>query len=104
MSETAEIIEAITERRELLSTLGYRVRIDLKDAGSILIDATEPDVSVVEADQDVEADTVIKLSSDNMRKLLDGKLNAMWAYTLGQLRIEGSQGVALKLSSLLGKE
>ena len=104
MSETAEIIEAIAERRELLSTLGYRVRIDLKDAGSVLIDATDPNVSIVESDEDAEADTVIKLSSDNMRKLLDGKLNAMWAYTLGQLRIEGSQGVALKLSSLLGKE
>lgn len=101
MSETQEIIEAIEEKRQLLSTLGHRVRIDLKDAGSILIDATEPDVAVTEADEDTEAETIITLSSENMQKLLSGKLNAMWAYTLGQLKIKGSQGVALKLSSLL---
>lgn len=101
MSETQEIIDAINEKRQLLSTLGHRVRIDLKDAGSILIDATEPDVAVTEADEDTEAETTITLSAENMQKLLSGKLNAMWAYTLGQLKIEGSQGVALKLSSLL---
>ncbi|MGI4746978.1 MAG: SCP2 sterol-binding domain-containing protein [Janthinobacterium lividum] len=104
MSETQEIIEIIKEKRELLSTLGHRVRIDLKDAGSILVDATKPDVAVTEADEDTEADTTITLSSENMQKLLTGKLNAMWAYTLGQLKIEGSQSVALKLSSLLKEQ
>lgn len=101
MSETQEIIDIIKEKQQLLSTLGHRVRIDLKDAGSILIDATGPDVAVTEADEDTDADATIILSSENMQKVLTGKLNAMWAYTLGQLKIEGSQGVALKLSSLL---
>lgn len=103
MSELEDTMEAIRQHRDSLSTLGHRVRLALHDEGSILIDATEPDVLVSEADEDTQADTVIRLSPDNMRKLLDGKLNAMWAYTIGQLKVEGSQGVALKLGSLLGK-
>lgn len=103
MSDLEDMMEAIRQRRGSLSTLGYRVRIALHGEGSILIDATEPDVLVSEGDEETQADTVIRMSPGSMHKLLAGKLNAMWAYTIGELKVEGSQGVALKLGSLLGK-
>ncbi len=34
-------------------------------------------------------------------KLIDGSLNAMMAYTLGKLKIEGSMGIAMKVAALL---
>ncbi len=36
-----------------------------------------------------------------MAKLIDGELNAMMAYTLGKLKIDGSMGVAMKVAALL---
>jgi putative sterol carrier protein len=33
--------------------------------------------------------------------LIDGELNAMMAYTLGKLKIDGSMGVAMKVAALL---
>ena len=43
------------------------------------------------------------LSADNMVKLINGDLNPMVAFTLGKLKVSGSRGIALKLSSLLDK-
>ncbi len=41
------------------------------------------------------------LSPDNMQKLMAGELNPMVAFTMGKLKVFGSKGIALKLSSLL---
>lgn len=41
------------------------------------------------------------LTSDNLEKLIKGKLNPMLAFSTGRLRVRGSQGVALKLAGLL---
>jgi len=41
------------------------------------------------------------MTGENMLKLLDGQLNPTIAYTLGKLKVQGSMGLALKLSSLL---
>jgi putative sterol carrier protein len=38
-----------------------------------------------------------------MSKLIAGELNPMVAFTLGKLKVFGSKGIALKLSSLLDK-
>jgi putative sterol carrier protein len=34
-------------------------------------------------------------------QLIDGRLSPTLAYTLGQIKVEGSLGVAMKLASLL---
>ncbi|GJE39605.1 SCP2 sterol-binding domain-containing protein [Methylobacterium persicinum] len=100
MAELGQLVDAIEERSDALNSLGYRVRFDLTDGGSILVDATggKVDVSTVEGG---EADTVMKLSSDNLLKLVQGKLNPMIAFSTGRLKVQGSQGVAMKLAGLL---
>ena len=40
--------------------------------------------------------------SDNLTKLLTGKLNPMTGVALGKLKISGNMGVAMKLGQLLG--
>lgn len=100
MADLEQVMEAIEERSAVLSTLGYRVRFDLTDGGSILVDATGGGVSVSTGEAG-EAVTVMKLSSDNLLKLVRGKLNPMIAFSTGRLKVQGSQGVAMKLAGLL---
>lgn len=102
MAETMDLVEALEERADTLKDLGYTVRFDLTDGGHILVDATGGSVDITEAAG--EADTVLTLSSDNLKKLIEGKLSPMVAFSTGRLKVKGSQGVALKLASLLGDE
>ena len=100
MADIGTLVESIEERAEALSTLGYKVRFDLTDGGSILLDATGGTVDISTAEGG-EADTVMKLSSDNLLKLVNGKLSPMMAFSTGRLKVQGSQGVAMKLAGLL---
>jgi putative sterol carrier protein len=75
-----------------LATLGYKVKFALNDSGVIFVDATE--VPPTLSNDDAEADCTIRLSEDR-------RLSPTLAYTLGQIKVEGSLGVAMKLASLL---
>lgn len=100
MADVSSLVEAMRERADALKELGYKVRFDLTDAGSaILLDATSGGVEVSEAGG--EADAVLKLSTDTLDKLITGRIGPMLAFSTGRLKVEGSQGVALKLAGLL---
>ena len=100
MADVSTLIEAVRERATTLSELGYRVRFDFTDTGeTLLLDATGPELSIeTEAG---EADAVLKLSTDTLDKLITGRMGPMLAFSTGRLKVEGSQGVALKLAGLL---
>ncbi|MFT0890929.1 SCP2 sterol-binding domain-containing protein [Pseudochelatococcus sp. G4_1912] len=100
MVETQDLIDAIKARVGKVDKFGYRIVVALTDSDdTITIADGDGGVSVEEGGE--EADTTVKLSSDNLQKLIDGKLNPLIAYSTGRLKVEGSQGVALKLVSLL---
>lgn len=50
---------------------------------------------------DGPADTTIQISEENLEKLLSGTLDPTLAYMTGKLKVEGSLGVAMKLTTLL---
>jgi putative sterol carrier protein len=52
--------------------------------------------------QDRDTDCTIRVSQDNLVKLLTGKLNPMTGVAMGKLKISGNMGVAMKLGQLLG--
>jgi putative sterol carrier protein len=95
MSLTEQIRPHLTQ----LAGLGYKVRFALDDGKAVLIDATQTPVVLSEGDG--EADCTIRMSKDRMQQLIDGRLSPTLAYTLGQIKIEGSLGVAMKLASML---
>ncbi|WP_341987507.1 SCP2 sterol-binding domain-containing protein [Azorhizobium sp. AG788] len=100
MADLATLIDNLTDRADTLASLGHTVRFELTDTKeAILLDATGPAVTVTESS--AEADAVLKLSTDTLDKLISGKIGPMLAFSTGRLRIEGSQGVALKLAGLL---
>ncbi|MGI9451163.1 MAG: SCP2 sterol-binding domain-containing protein [Geminicoccaceae bacterium] len=82
-----------------LAALGYKVKFDVEDEGMILVDGTVNPVVV--SNDDDEADCVISLNESNLEKLIAGDLSPTLAYTLGQIKVDGSLGVAMKLASLL---
>ncbi|WP_170771368.1 SCP2 sterol-binding domain-containing protein [Ruegeria lacuscaerulensis] len=74
--------------------------------GSLKFDCGEDGVIVLADNQattqDQDTDCTIRISRDNLTKLLTGKLNPMTGVALGKLKISGNMGVAMKLGQLLG--
>ena len=93
-----ELVRDIQARSAQLRGLNARVRFVL-GGDVILLDARTPNVSVARTDG--EADCTLRISAENLGKLINGKLNPMLAYTMGKLKVEGSTGVAMKLASML---
>ena len=79
--------------------LGYKVKFVFDDSAAYLLDGTvtPPTLSA----EDGEADCTLRLSAENMEKLMAGTLNPALAYSLGKLKVDGSVGVALKLASMM---
>lgn len=72
---------------------------------SLKFDCGEAGVLVI-ADQTVslenrEADATLKMSVENVEKLIKGKLNPMTAVMTGKIKLSGNPAVALKLKELL---
>jgi putative sterol carrier protein len=94
-----KIAKSLESNLAAFAGLGAKVAFDLGEDGVIAIDATgSPPVMSGEPDG---ADCTIRISADDMAKLIDGELNPMMAYTLGKLKIEGSMGIAMKVAALL---
>ncbi|WP_065334771.1 SCP2 sterol-binding domain-containing protein [Tritonibacter mobilis] len=52
--------------------------------------------------QDQPTDCTLRLSTENLKKLLRGQLNPMTAVMMGKIKISGDMGVAMKLGKLIG--
>ena len=95
-----DLVRDIQSRADQLRGLNARVRFVLGNSGDvILLDARTPAVSVARTDG--EADCTLRITAENLGKLIAGRLNPMLAYTMGKLKVEGSTGVAMKLASML---
>ncbi len=100
MPDADSLIAALRKQAASLRTLGYRVCFELTDTGeAILLDATGGAAEL--SAESGDADTVLELSSDDLARLIAGRLSPMLAFSTGRLKVEGSRGVALKLASLL---
>jgi len=93
------VAKALEAKLAEFAGLNARVRFDMGDAGTIAVDAKDGTPRL--ADESMEADCTIRVSAENMEKLMAGALNPMLAYTLGKLKIDGSLGVAMKVAALL---
>ncbi|WP_204112576.1 SCP2 sterol-binding domain-containing protein [Shimia biformata] len=74
--------------------------------GSLKFDCGDDGVIVL-ADQTAttenrDTDCTIRISQDNLVKLLTGKLNPMTGVMMGKLKVSGDMGVAMNLGKLLG--
>lgn len=84
-----------------LAGLGAVVCFDLGKDGLWLVDARTRQ-PVLSQDEDFDPACTIKISAENLAKLMNGKMDPMLGYTLGKIKVQGSMGVAMKLVSAIG--
>lgn len=72
-----------------------RLKFDCGADGMILL---SPE-GVSQADE--AADCTIKITTENLGKLLKGKLNPMTGVMMGKLKVSGNPAVALKMAEML---
>ncbi len=92
--------DRLREALPRLNRLGYVVRFAVGGAGVWIVDGRSATAEMV-ADDDRDTACTIKISQDNLIKLLDGRLDPMVGYSLGKIKVQGSKGVALKIVSTL---
>lgn len=97
MADLAEVTRIMGENQAYLP--GKRIKFDFGGDGVILLDGVAGAVSNTESD----ADTSIKISFDNFKKLARGELNATTAFMMGKIKISGDMGLAMQLQSVTSK-
>ena len=94
------IKSSIENRLKFAPSLGYVVAINLGDDGVFYLDGHQTPTQVIDH-YEGEADTTLSLSEEKMQAIIDGKADANMAVLMGQLKVSGKLGVAMKLASYL---
>ncbi|PSL17976.1 SCP2 sterol-binding domain-containing protein [Shimia abyssi] len=93
------MLEKIIERMQVelaRKSFDGSLKFDCGDEGVVVLaDGTASGV-------DQETDCTIRITTENLVKLLAGKLNPMTGVMLGKLKVSGDMAVAMKLGKLLG--
>ena len=102
-----EIVEKTRERAKTADISGVdflAVQINLTgpDGGVFYLEAKNGNVSV-EPYEYIDRSCAITLEPANFLKLAEGKLDPVFAYTTGKLKVDGDLGKALEFSKLLKK-
>jgi len=94
-----EIRDRFEEDAGKFNGLDATVKFDFKEDGFIILDASSSTPSI--STEDESTDCTIAISLSNFEKLATGKLDPIMAFTLGKLKIQGSMGIAMKLTALM---
>ena len=97
--ELPELTDELRKRAGQNVKLGYKVKFILEDDSIIFWDGTEHPPAIDNEDKP-DATTTIRISPENLKKLMEGALDPTLAYMTGKPKVEGSMGVALKLTSM----
>lgn len=100
MSEDADL-EALQEALPKLSRMKAILRFELGEGHGHTVDARDNQPKLVE-DGSLEPDCTIKVSPENLMKLMKGEMDPILAYTLGRIKVQGSMDIAMKLVKAIG--
>lgn len=95
LEETTQKITTLAKEKG--GKVGAKIKFKM-DEGLIFLDDSQSPAVV--SNNDEQADCVIRVSLSNLNKLMTGDLNAMGAYMMGKIKIDGDMSIAMKLSSL----
>ncbi len=95
-----DIIETkIKEKMAFADNLNAKIKLDFKDEGIVLIDATQTPATI--SSEDGEADLTLSSSIEIFTQILEGTQDPNIAFMMGKLKVKGSMSLAMKLNSIL---
>jgi putative sterol carrier protein len=99
-----EIEKVMNEKPEPILKMKaiYQYDITGDDSGTFQLLISYGTAHVVEGTE-AAPDCTLKLSDQNFKKMIMGKLNGTAAFMTGKLKIQGSMGLALKLEGILNE-
>lgn len=80
--------------------LAVQFNIKDRDPGVFYVEVKDQRVSI-EPYEYIDRSCAITMKMNDLIKFIDGKLDAVAAYTLGKLKVDGDVGKALEFSELL---
>ena len=96
LADLTDKIRTATNGKESIEA---KAKFDLGETGIVFLDGTvEPPVV---SNDDGEADATLTLTPDVLGEILEGELDPTTAFMSGQLTVDGSMEVAMRLSDAL---
>lgn len=93
--------EAVKNLAESADVLGATVKFAFTDATDVIYVDGSGDSNLV-SNENKDAECTIELEQSVLDGLISGTVNPMMAFTMGQLKIDGDMGPAMKLSAMFG--
>ena len=93
------LTEGLRDRVGTESDFNATVKFDLGDNGVIFIDAVTMPSSVT--NEDKEADCTVRMTMADFESIASGDLDAMTAFMMGKIKVDGDMGIAMKLREVL---
>ncbi len=101
-NETLEKVRAIGRNTDVSGKdfLAVQVNITGEDPGVFYVEIKDGKASIEPYEYN-DRQCAITMDLKDFNKLIDGKMNAVLAYTTGKLKIDGDVGKALEFSKLI---
>ena len=97
--DLAEATDQMRARVGENSGLNATVKFDFGDDGVIYLDGAATPNTV--SNEDKEAQCTIRIAFEDFKAMGKGELDAMTAFMMGKLKVQGDMGVAMKLQKVL---
>ena len=98
--DLAEIASALRGRVSGKTPIGGTLKFDLGSDGSLFVDGTGPGNTVAASKND-PANCTVRMNAQDLKDLLDGRLQPAAAFMQGRMRIDGDMVLAMKLGQLV---
>lgn len=95
-----ELTQKVIKNVQKHEPFGFNVRFDVDDGHNIYVYGKNEPITVTNDSN--SADTVFKVSSNDLSSMVEGDMSPMSAYITGKMKIEGDMGKAMQLSSIFG--
>jgi putative sterol carrier protein len=101
-NELLEKVRTMAQGYDVSGTDFIAVQVNIKgdNGGVFYIEIKNGRVSIEPYEYN-DRSCAITMSMDNFNKLIDGKLDAVLAFTLGKLKVDGDVGKALEFSNII---
>lgn len=93
-----------TDVSDLSEHLAYQFNIEDKEAGGSFYVEVKDGKLFIEPYEYYDRDAAFTCKPETLNKIIAGKLDPVMAYTLGQLKVEGSIEKALNLKKIVEKK